>query len=162
KVPWPTFRDLNAHLRGDFRDPRVVYEHSPDHEALGTVRAFEDLPLFSGRSTLEGLYMQASPSAPFVFYVQSEVSNVNSCPFPDPPALQERMETDRITVTGCRPGHPVLIRISYHPRWKVTTGERVWLAAPSFMLVVPKGERIELYFAGGWPVTLGHLLTAAG
>jgi len=289
KVPWPTFRDLNAHLRGDFRDPRVVYEHSPDHEALGTVRAFEDLPLFSGRSTLEGLYMQASPSAPFVFYVQSEVSNVNSCPFPDwgcarldldhgvdhlrmfnvsqyivksqqakdavakhpglelekrigqyeiyrlkdndgryavplalapalvvtpdwksaayrwfksarpgdpvpvfaesvseeekrafsiaytqlprelprqplpePPALQERMETDRITVTGCRPGHPVLIRISYHPRWKATTGERVWLAAPSFMLVVPKGERIELYFDGGWPVTLGHLLTAAG
>src|SRR5438477_571882 len=289
KVPWPTFRDINAHLRGDFRDPRVVYEHSPDHEALGTVRAFEDLPLFSGRSTLEGLYMQASPSAPFVFYVQSEVSNVNSCPFPDwgcarldldhgvdhlrmvnvsqyivrsqnakeavakhpglelekkvgqyeiyrvkdndgryalplavapalvvtshwkeaayrwfkrarpgdplpvfaesaseeekrafpmvysevprelprqplpePPALQERMETDRITVTGCRPGHPVLIRISYHPRWKATTGERVWLAAPSFMLVIPKGERIELYFDGGWPVTLGHLLTAAG
>jgi len=72
------------------------------------------------------------------------------------------METDRITVTGCRPGHPVLIRISYHPRWKATTGERVWLAAPSFMLVVPKGERIELYFDGGWPVTFGHLLTAAG
>src|SRR5207245_278076 len=71
-------------------------------------------------------------------------------------------ETDRITVTGCRPGHPVLIRISYHPRWKATTGERVWLAAPSFMLVVPKGERIELYFDGGWPVTFGHLLTAAG
>ena len=83
-------------------------------------------------------------------------------PLPEPPALQERMETDHITVTGCRPGHPVLIRISYHPRWKATTGERVWLAAPSFMLVVPKGERIELYFDGGWPVTLGDLLTAAG
>src|SRR5439155_1137695 len=83
-------------------------------------------------------------------------------PLPESPALQERMETDRITVTGCRPGHPVLIRISYHPRWKATTGERVWLAAPCFMLVVPKGERIELYFDGGWPVTLGHLLTAAG
>src|SRR5207244_4079800 len=23
KVPWPTFRDVNAHLRGDFRDPRI-------------------------------------------------------------------------------------------------------------------------------------------
>src|SRR5207247_1086379 len=64
--------------------------------------------------------------------------------------------------TAGRPGHPVLIRISYHPRWKATTGERVWLAAPSFMLVFPKGERIELYFDGGWPVTLGDLLTAAG
>ncbi len=289
KLPWPTFRDINAHLRGDFRDPRVVYEHSPDHEAIGTVRAFEDLPLFSGRSTLEGLYMQASPTAPFVFYVQSEVSNVTSCPFPDwgcarldlehgvdhlrmlnvsqyivrspqakaaaekhpglehektiglyeiyrvkdndgryavpldvapalivtpqwkdvayrwfkrarpgdplpvfaesasdeerrafpmvyselprelprrplaaPPALEERLETDRVTVTGCRPGHPVLIRVSYHPRWKTTTGERVWLAGPSFMLVFPKGERIELYFDGGWPVALGHAMTALG
>ncbi len=83
-------------------------------------------------------------------------------PLAEPPALQEEMGTDRITVSGCRPGHPVLIRISYHPRWKATTGERVWLAAPSFMLVVPKGERIELYFDGGWPVALGHLLTAAG
>ncbi|TMA51344.1 MAG: tetratricopeptide repeat protein [Deltaproteobacteria bacterium] len=83
-------------------------------------------------------------------------------PLDAPPALQERMETDRITVTGCRPGHPILIRISYHPRWKATTGERVWLVAPSFMLVFPKGERVELYFDGGWPVSLGHLLTAAG
>src|SRR5207249_7676179 len=80
----------------------------------------------------------------------------------EPPALHEEMGTDRITVSGCRPGHPVLMRISYHPRWKATTGERVWLAAPSFMLVFPKGERIELYFDGGWPVTLGDLLTAAG
>src|SRR5438034_3769104 len=65
EVPSPTFRDLYAYICGGFRDPRVVYEHSPDHEALGTVRAFEDLPLFSGRATLEGLYMQASPTAPF-------------------------------------------------------------------------------------------------
>src|SRR6185295_6632495 len=60
-----------------------VYEHSPDHEALGTIRVFENLPFFTGRSTLEGLYMQGSPTAPFVFYIQSEVSNVMSCPFPD-------------------------------------------------------------------------------
>ena len=47
------------------------------------MRAFENLPLFSGRSTLEGLYMQGSPTAPFVFYIQSEVSTTPSCPFPD-------------------------------------------------------------------------------
>jgi hypothetical protein len=289
KAPWPTFRDVNAAVHGDFRDPRVVYEHSPDHEALGTVRAFENLPLFSGRSTLEGLYMQASETAPFVFFIQSEVSNVTSCPFPhwgcsrldldhgldhlrmfnvsqyivrspqakaaaakhpglehdatvgaydiyrvkgndgryavplelapslvvaptwkesayrwfktarpgdpvpvfataaseeekhafaavfdqlphelphaplaSPPTLAERLETDRITVTGCEPGHPVLIRISYHPRWRSLGGERVWLAGPSFMLVFPKGDRIDLVFDGGLPVTIGHLFTAIG
>jgi hypothetical protein len=289
KAPWPTFRDINEAVRGDFHDPRVVFEHSPDHEALGTIRAFENLPLFSGRSTLEGLYMQASQTAPFVFYIQSEVSNVTSCPFPhwgcsrldldhglqhlrmfnvsqyivrspqakaaaakrpdlvhektigayeiyrvkdndgryavplelapslvvaptwkesayrwfktarpedpvpvfatsasdeerrafaaafdhlpaelpraplpSPPVLTERLETDRITVTGCRPGHPVLLRVSYHPRWRALGGERVWLVGPSFMLVFPNSDRIELVFDGGWPVALGHLFTTVG
>ena len=74
KPGWSQLQRLSEHLRGDFRDPRVVFEHSPDHEALGTTRAFENLPLLSGRSTLEGLYMQASPVAPFVFFVQSELS----------------------------------------------------------------------------------------
>src|SRR5262249_11326774 len=289
KPTWPTLRDINAFVKGDFRDPRVVYEHSADNESLGTVRAFENLPFFSGRSTLEGLYMQSSPSSPFVFFIQSEISKDVSCPFPDfgcarfnldsgvrhlrmfnvsqyvlrsplakaaaakhpglvhektvgpyeiyrlrenadryaiplevapvvvetdrwketayrwfkhagpddptpvfvshaddearrvsgawarglpaalprqplgpPPHLEEHLETDRITITGCKPGHPVLIRISYHPRWKSTTGENVWLAGPSFMLVVPRGERLELVFDGGSWVSLGHAFTALG
>ena len=290
KVTWPVFHAINEHVRGDFRDPRVVYEHSAENESLGTVRAFEDLPLFSGRSTLEGLYMQSSPSSPFVFWIQSEISKDVSCPFPDygcsrldldrgirhlrmfnvsqfilrspvvkaaaaqnpglvhektvgpfeiyrlrdnanryavplelapvlvrtktwkedsyrwfmragpddptpvfakdvadderglfagvvddvrgelprrplgpPPVLEERMEApDRITVTGCRPGHPVLVRISYHPRWRSLTGEKVWLAGPSFMLVVPRGERLDLVFGGGFWASAGHALTALG
>jgi hypothetical protein len=289
KGPWPQFKGVNDHLRGDFRDPRVVFEHSPDYEAIGTIRAFENLPLFSGRSGLEGLYMQASPTAPFIFYTQSEISKVNSCPFPDwgcsrlnltrgvehlrmfnvsqfivrsrevkeaaanhpgltreaaigpfevyrvrendgryavplalapplvvtdawkedayrwfkvarpddpvpvfvphageaerrvfkqvfdrlprelpreplpsPPTIVERLETDRITLSGLKPGHPILIRISYHPRWQSRTGERVWLAAPSFMLVIPESERLELYYGGGPPVTVGRVFTVIG
>src|SRR5262249_51086979 len=78
------------------------------------------------------------------------------------PVLEEHMETDRITVTGCRPGYPVLIRISYHPRWKALTGEKIWLAGPSFMLVFPHGDRIDLVFDGGGPVTLGYAASALG
>jgi hypothetical protein len=289
KGPWRTLRGLMDTLQGDFRDPRVVYEHSPEHEALGTVRVFEITPLFSGRSTLEGLYMQGSPTAPFVFYVQSEISKDISCPFPDwgcsrfdldqglahlrmlnvsefivksqkvkaeaarhptlvrekalagyeiyrltdndgryaiplttapflvraadwkpisyqwfkratpdsvvpvfatdatpaeeaqfagvaaemppapprrpleaPPALTEVMQRDRIRVTGCRPGQPVLVRISYHPRWRSLTGERVWLAGPSFMLVFPRGASFELVFGDGTPVYLGRAMTVVG
>jgi hypothetical protein len=289
KGTYPTLKRIIEKLRGSVRDPRVVYEHSPDHEALGTIRVFENLPFFTGRSTLEGLYMQGSPSAPFVFYVQSEVSNVMSCPFPDwgcsrpslergvphlrmmnvsqylvkskqmkeqaarhpgleleativdyqiyrvkenagryaipltekpvlvrtgawkeasytwfktatpesvlpvfttavepgderlfarvsegmptefpreplgpPPALREEMGNDRITITGCTPGHPILVRISYHPRWQALTGEKVWLAAPSFMLVFPKGERVELVFGASPVVTAGRIATIVG
>src|SRR5262249_13482850 len=78
------------------------------------------------------------------------------------PALRETMEPQRITVDGTVPGHPVLLRISYHPRWKALTGERVWLAGPSFMLVYPKGERVELAYGGGPPVMLGLLLSLTG
>jgi tetratricopeptide (TPR) repeat protein len=290
KATWPVFEKLNQHLLGDFRSPRVVYEHSADNESLGTVRAFENLPLFSGRNTLEGLYMQSSPTAPFVFFIQSEISKDVSCPFPDygcsrldldrgighlrmfnvshfvlrspivkaaaakhpglafeasfgpfdvyrlrenadryaiplalapvavrtatwkevayrwfkragpddptpvfvkdidaseraqfaavvddvkdelprkaldpPPALEEQMDApDHITVTGARPGHPILIRISYHPRWRAVTGEKIWLAGPSFMLVFPKSDRVELVFDGGAWVTAGHLFTTVG
>jgi hypothetical protein len=81
KALWNSFSSVNEFVSGSEADSRVVYEHSPEHNAAGTPRAFESLPLFSGRSTLEGLYMQSSSSAPFVFYIQSEISKVNSCPF---------------------------------------------------------------------------------
>lgn len=83
KNVWPQFSQVNQFLSGTPNDPRVMYEHSPLHNAAGTERAFESLPLFSGRSTLEGVYMQASISAPFIFNIQSEISKESSCPFPN-------------------------------------------------------------------------------
>ncbi len=82
KSAWPVFEQINLKLKGDFNDPRVVFEHSELHNSFGSSRAFESLPLFSGRATLEGLYMQASISAPFVFYIQSQISRQKSVPFP--------------------------------------------------------------------------------
>ena len=82
KAPWPVFKRINDTLTGTFQDPRVVFEHSPNHNIFGSTRAFESLPLFAGRATLEGLYMQASITAPFVFYIQSLISKVTSQPFP--------------------------------------------------------------------------------
>lgn len=83
KSLWPAYIAVNNFLKGDQNDPRIVYEHSSLHDAAGTPRAFESLPLFSGRSTLEGLYLQSSISAPFIFYIQSEISEATSCPFPE-------------------------------------------------------------------------------
>jgi len=82
KTTWKLFAQINDHLRGDLNDPRVVFEHSQDHNRFGSSRAFENLPLFSGRSTLEGVFHQASPNSPFIFYLQSEASERGSGPFP--------------------------------------------------------------------------------
>jgi hypothetical protein len=78
---WPLFQKINQTLKGTFQEPRVVFEHASEHNIFGSTRAFESLPLFAGRATLEGLYMQASISAPFIFYIQSEISSQKSCPF---------------------------------------------------------------------------------
>jgi hypothetical protein len=82
KSLWSTFSAINNFLKGNSSDPRAVYEHSPLHNNAGSLRAFESLPLFSGRSTLEGLYMQSTITSPFIFYIQSEISKDQSCPLP--------------------------------------------------------------------------------
>jgi len=82
KTTWAQFKEINDSVRGDLNDPRVVFEHSQAHNRFGSSRAFENLPLFSGRSTLEGVFHQASQSSPFIFYLQSEASERGSGPFP--------------------------------------------------------------------------------
>lgn len=74
---------LSEHIKGDFSDGRVIYENNEYSNAAGTVRVFEMLPYFAGRSTLESVYMQATVLAPAAFYLQAVVSKTPSCPFPN-------------------------------------------------------------------------------
>jgi hypothetical protein len=290
KPLWKAYTEVQRTLAGDETDPRVVFEHTPAHNAAGSIRAFESLPLFSGRSTLEGLYIQSSLVTPEIFYLQSEISEVASCPLPDyhcarldperaaehlrqfnvdrvvarsaavrtalresdqyeldseippyeihrvrggdgryvvpletapvlldtddwksaffrwfkrpgssrtvlvwrqdpdakdrarfgPPldrlpervegrpldrgtiGVEESLEPHRITIRTDRPGHPLLVKVSYHPRWRARTGERIYLASPGFMLVVPKGREVVLEFGDPPLVQLGHMSTLFG
>ncbi len=81
KSLWPAYYQVNDFIKGNYSQPRVVYEHSSEHDKAGTPRAFESIPLFANRATLEGLYMQSTVSSPFIFYIQSEISKEQSCPF---------------------------------------------------------------------------------
>jgi len=285
-----SFERINAYIRGSENSPRVVYEHSEMHNAAGTTRAFEMLPVYSGRSTLEGLYMQSSISSPFVFYIQSELSHPASCPYaqyyysrPDPeraakhlalfnvsqviaitdnianaldyspeyvfqaafppytlyglaapadsyvepvrfqprrishtnwrqvqfdwfrrssltvplvvasektggdfwqglpvyagmpenipeiPILApgELVKADavlgknRITITTDKPGHPLWIKESYSPDWKISEGGgELYMASPAFMLLVPQCSRTVLTFdTGSGPYLFGKILS---
>ncbi len=78
KPLWNSYRLVNEYLSGDENSPRVVSEQNEITNWAGTTRAFELLPYYSGRSTLEGLYMQSSPNSPFVFYIQSELTQTPS------------------------------------------------------------------------------------
>src|SRR6185312_10987344 len=83
KPAYPNLKKLSAVLKGDFSDPRVVYENNEAYNDAGTMRVFEMLPYFTGRSTLESVYMQATVVAPEVFYIQALISRSPSCPFPN-------------------------------------------------------------------------------
>ncbi len=81
KAMWPELKPLYESLHGDFNDGRVAYENNPDYEPAGTMRVFEMMPYFTGRATLESVYLQASVVAPEIFYLQALISLRPSCPF---------------------------------------------------------------------------------
>jgi hypothetical protein len=74
KPTYATLRGLTDALAGTIADPRVAYENSPSYDRFGSMRIFESLPHFAGRATLEGLLLQTPVTAPFIYYIQSEIS----------------------------------------------------------------------------------------
>ncbi len=81
KPLWGQYRRVNDFLKGGVSDPRAQFEHHRLHDEAGSVRAFESIPLFAGRSIIEGLYIHSITTSPFAFYLQSEFSQQQSCPF---------------------------------------------------------------------------------
>jgi hypothetical protein len=83
KESYPDLQNISEDLKGDFSQPRVIYENSQRSNSAGTMRVFEMLPYFAGRATLESVYMQATILAPETFYLQALISKSPSCPFPN-------------------------------------------------------------------------------
>jgi len=81
KSGWSAYRALNQYLKENGQNSRVVFEHSYQNDSAGSPRIFESLPLFAQTPTLEGLHMNSSATAPFVFYLQALISKEPSCPF---------------------------------------------------------------------------------
>lgn len=280
---WLDFQRLTQFLHGGPNDPRVAYEHDTIHRQAGSVRSLENLPLWAGRSTLEGLYIQSSPSSPFIFYLQSLTCQRPSTPItgynyagldleralarlrlfnvsqfvavskevkqaaaalpsyrlqreigpysvygledsggyvvplqykpvlvtgrqwkypafdwfrsgdlevplvfaapdqagdlsrfaavgPTPPAepprqalpparVSSRLGWQEMEITTDRLV-PLLVKVSYHPSWRVEGAAKVFLASPSFMLIFPQAHHLRLSFGRTWPNYLGLVLSA--
>jgi 6-pyruvoyl-tetrahydropterin synthase related domain len=280
KELWPAFQKVTDLLRGSAADPRVAVEYSAVHERAGSIRMYETIPHFSGRSTLEGVYNQASLSTHFVYYLASELGATSPNPFRSREysrfdtdgalahlrlfntrdvvalstqlvsALQARedvspvaeippyavfrlrdsgpgyveplayapvrsspkgwrdksyrwfmrkpfspaflvfsddprfdvvekdewlaptlvpleagaeataeLQAESITIQTNRPGHPVLVKVSYHPRWKAEGAEGPFLVSPSLMMVIPRGKTARLVYARTAADHIGLVLT---
>ena len=280
KELWPAFAEVAQRLRGTVSDPRVAVEYNAAHERAGSIRMYETLPLFSGRSTLEGVYNQASLQTPAVYFLASELDAASPNPFrkreysqfdtesalrhlrlfdvgqvvalsdrlvasldarPEarrvarvppyyvydidgagggyveplafepvrsswrgwrdksyrwftrkplsgahlvftddprftltekdewlaPPEVplpagvqaQAQVEDEAITVTTNRVGHPLLVKVSYHPRWKAEGADGPYLVSPALMMIVPRQTTVRLTYARTMADHLGLLLT---
>jgi hypothetical protein len=71
----------------------------------------------------------------------------------------EVIEPETITFRTNRPGHPVLVRVSYHPRWRVEGADGPYLASPALMMVVPREGVVRLVYARNWSDHLGLALS---
>ncbi len=275
----PGWRDYSAIISLLPPGSRVFYEHSPDHDQLGTPRAFELLPLLASSGSLEGLYQQSALLAPSVFYLQSELSERPSCavssfecgrlnidtgvtharllgadiilaysrrvtdaldrqagvtrldrvndytlyrveghglaspsvyasvtmplddwryrghdwwraardldvplvarkasaggaavtryepgalprqPLDPPPTVSVAIDGGTITLATTRPGHPVFVRVAYHPGWRADDGSLVELAAPGIMLVTPRTAVVHLSWSAGLIGRVGAVIS---
>ncbi len=73
KPAWPAYKQINDFI-AELPPGRVMVEHSDKIDKYGTMRAFEILPYWTGRPTMEGTLMEASFTAPFHFINQAELS----------------------------------------------------------------------------------------
>ena len=81
KPQWNLLSRLFPALSGNLASPRLLFEHDPANNDIGSTRALEALPMFlGGRPVLEGLYMESALSSPAVYQLQSEVSTHPSSP----------------------------------------------------------------------------------
>jgi 6-pyruvoyl-tetrahydropterin synthase related domain len=283
KELWPAFRSLTRKLRGTIADPRVAVEYSTLHEKAGSIRMYETLPFFTGRSTLEGVYNQASLQTHFVYYLASELGATSPNPFKSrqystfdtdnalrhlrlfdvseivalsdklvgaletrddvereariPPytvfrlkegsghyveplayapvraafkgwrdrsyrwfstkplspvhvvftddrrvdavdadpwgplpripldegvVVRETIEAERIVIRTNKVGHPLLVKVSFHPRWRASGGDGPFLVSPALMLVVPRSPTVVLTYGRDWSDATGAALTLGG
>lgn len=82
KPLWPDYEKANDFL-SEHKIGRVAFEYDPDkyNSGLGSSRATETIPIFSGRPITEGTHFQSAFSGPYIYNAHCEYSNGCSCLF---------------------------------------------------------------------------------
>jgi hypothetical protein len=72
--------------------------------------------------------------------------------------VRSRLEGETLTIDTSAPGHPLLVKMSYHPRWRAEGADGPYPVSPALMLVIPRGEHVRLVYGPTRWDTLGFLL----
>jgi 6-pyruvoyl-tetrahydropterin synthase related domain len=74
KPGWPEAKALFDTL-ATLPQGRVMWEFNRDYERFGTTRTLENIPVFGGQPTMEGLLIESSLNAPFHFINQLQTTS---------------------------------------------------------------------------------------
>jgi hypothetical protein len=69
--------------------------------------------------------------------------------------VEESVAAEAIAIRTSRPGHPLLVKVAFHPRWRAEGALGPYLVAPALMLVIPQQERVRLTYARNTADSLG-------
>jgi len=75
--------------------------------------------------------------------------------------VREAVEMESLTITTSRVGHPLLVKVSYHPRWKAEGADGPYLVSPALMMIVPRQPTVRLVYSRNFSDSLGAGLTLA-
>jgi hypothetical protein len=142
KPSYALLRSIADAVRGSISDPRVAYENSPLHDRFGSMRIFEDLPLLSGRATLEGVLLQTSVMSPFIYWLQSQISKQGTGVIPgySYPSLDLARATARLQLLNASDmiavTPEVTTALDHDPRW-----ERIFSSPPYVIFHLKDADR---------------------
>jgi hypothetical protein len=74
--------------------------------------------------------------------------------------VRERLAPERIDIHTDRVGHPLLVKVSWHPRWRAEGADGPYRVSPALMLVVPRQRDVALRYAPNWADSIGRALSA--
>ena len=95
----------------------------------------------------------------FQFVDKLDVQKLPKIPLPKAAWPQEQITAEEILIDNAPIGKPLLIKIAYHPNWKVQGADTIYLASPAFMLIFPQKSRVRIYYGRTWPDYLGAAMT---
>ena len=120
------------------------------------------------KSSLKVPLVVASEDSPGTFWKELQTydgrpESIAETPIPTDEKIRANatLGDRKITIDTSKPGHPLWIKVSYHPDWRITEGAgELYLASPAFMLLVPQTSRVVLTFDTGAGVYLwGKILS---
>jgi hypothetical protein len=75
--------------------------------------------------------------------------------------VHSTLADESLTIDTNRIGHPLLVKISYHPRWHAEGADGPYLVSPALMLIVPRQNHVLLQYGPDRSDALGRGLALA-